>query len=193
MPRFEQKRRWICCFSMDKRKIVGLTLLGVVALVLLRSCRTIPKNVEAVQPFDVQKYLGKWYEIARFDYRFERGLNNVTANYSLKPDGTIKVVNRGFDFSNKKWKESTGKAKFVASTDVAKLKVSFFGPFYSGYNVIAIDPDYQYALVCGKDQDYLWILSRQTTIPAAIREQYLQKSKDYGFDVSKLIWVEHDQ
>jgi apolipoprotein D and lipocalin family protein len=177
---------------MGKKKILGLTLLGIAAVILLKSCRTIPKDVEAVQPFDLQKYLGKWYEIARFDYRFERGLSKVTATYSLQDEESIKVLNRGFDAEKGKWKQSTGKARFVSSRDVARLKVSFFGPFYSGYNVIAIDPSYQYALVCGKNRDYLWILSREKTIPENIKQRYLQTARNYGFDVSKLIWVEQE-
>lgn len=178
---------------MKRKNIIGLTLLGIGILALLKSCRTIPKNVAAVKPFSIERYLGRWYEIARFDFRFERGLNNVTADYSLNEDGTIKVVNRGFDYKNQEWKQSVGKARFVSIPGVAKLKVSFFGPFYSGYNVIALDVDYKYALVCGKNLNYLWILSREKTIPETIRQDFLQKAKDYGFNVSKLIWVEHDQ
>lgn len=177
---------------MKNRNIICLSLVGVGALMLLRSCRTIPKNIQAVQPFAIKNYLGTWYEIARFDYRFEKGLNNVTAHYSLNENGSIKVLNRGFGYRNQKWKQSTGKAKFVSSPDRAMLKVSFFEPFYAGYNVIAIDPNYQYALVCGKNRNYLWILSRQKTVPETTRQQYLQKAKDSGFDISKLIWVDHN-
>jgi apolipoprotein D and lipocalin family protein len=177
---------------MNRKNIIVLTLVGAGALVLIKSCRTIPKNVQAVQPFNLNKYLGTWYEMARFDFRFERGLNNVTANYSLNEDGTIKVINRGYDYRARKWKESIGKAKFVSAPDIAMLKVSFFGPFYSGYNVIAIDPDYQYALVCGKNRDYLWILSRQKGIPETIKQDYVQKARGWAFDVSRLLWVEHN-
>ena len=177
---------------MKRKRILGLGILAITSFVLLKACKTIPKNVVAVKPFHVEKYLGKWYEIARLDFRFERGLNKTEANYSLNKDGTIKVVNRGFDYAKDLWKQSTGKAKFVSSADEAKLKVSFFGPFYSGYNVIAIDPDYKYALVCGKNFDYLWILSREKSIPENVKQEYLQKAKDYGFTVSKLVWVKHD-
>ena len=177
---------------MTRKNIIGLISIAAVTLVSIPSCRTIPENVQAVQPFDLKKYLGTWYEMARFDFRFERGLNNVTANYSLNKDGTLKVTNRGYDYNNKKWKENIGKAKFVSSPQVAMLKVSFFGPFYSGYNVIAIDPEYTYALVCGKNRDYLWILSRQKSLPDSIKQQYLKKAKALGSDVSKLLWVEHN-
>lgn len=179
--------------EMKGKQIIGFTLLGITAFALLKSCRTIPKDVTAIKPFVVERYLGKWYEIARFDFRFEKGLNNTTADYSLNDDGTIKVVNRGFDYKRNQWKQSTGKAKFVSSRAVGKLKVSFFGPFYSGYNVIALDADYKYALVCGKNRDYLWILSREKSIAEKIKSNYLQIAKDYGFDISKLIWVEHNQ
>jgi apolipoprotein D and lipocalin family protein len=127
---------------MKTKNVVGITLLGLVTLILLKSCKTIPKNAIVVKPFDVEKYLGKWYEIARFDFRFEKNLKNTTANYSLNEDGSIKVVNRGYNYKYGKWEEATGKAKFVSSTNEAKLKVSFFKPFYSGYNVIAIDANY---------------------------------------------------
>jgi apolipoprotein D and lipocalin family protein len=179
--------------GMKRRQIIGYTLLGIIAFVLLKSCRTIPKNVAAVKPFVVEKYLGRWYEIARFDFKFEKGLNNTTADYSLNEDGTIKIVNRGFDYKRNKWKQSTGKAKFVSAKTEGKLKVSFFGPFYSGYNLIALDADYKYALVCGKNRDYLWILCRETFIPEKIKNDYLQIAKGFGFDVSKLIWIEHNQ
>lgn len=178
---------------MKGKQIIGFTILGLTAFALLKSCRTIPKHVTAIKPFSVQKYLGTWYEIARFDFRFEKGLNNTTANYSLNRDGTIKVINRGFDYKRNSWKQSIGKAKFVSSSNEGKLKVSFFGPFYAGYNVIALDEDYRYALVCGKNYDYLWILAREKTIPEKIKDNYLQIARNYGFDVSKLVWVEHNQ
>lgn len=173
--------------------LIGSALLGLVGLVALNSCRTIPKGAVAVKPFDSKKYLGKWYEIARFDYRFERNLNNVTATYSLNPDGSIRVDNRGYAYKTNEWKESIGKARFVSSPDEAKLKVSFFGPFYAGYNVLAIDPDYKWALVAGKNRDYMWLLSREKTMPENIRKQYLQKAEALGFKTANLVWVEHDR
>lgn len=179
--------------QMKKEQIIGVALLGIITVALLKSCRTVPKNVTPVKPFAVEKYLGNWYEIARFDFRFEKGLNNTTANYSLNSDETIKVINRGFDFGKNQWKQSVGKAKFVSSKDEGKLKVSFFGPFYSGYNVIALDADYKYALVCGKNRGYLWILSREKSIPENIKNDYLQKARGFGFDVSKLVWIQHNR
>lgn len=173
--------------------IISGTLLGAITIAALISCRSIPKGLKAVKPFDSKRYLGQWYEIARFDFRFEKNLNNTTANYSFNDDGTIKVVNKGFNYKTNKWKEATGKAKFVGDTTEAKLKVSFFGPFYSGYNVLAIDPDYKYALVAGKSRDYLWILSREKTIPQKIKEDYLAFAEKSGFNTSRLLWVEHNK
>ncbi len=158
----------------------------------LFSCATIPKGVNAVQSFQKEKYLGKWYEIARLDFKFERNLNNTTAEYSLKKNGKIKVDNRGYNTVKEKWNQATGKAKFVDDEYTAMLKVSFFGPFYSGYNVIEIDPEYKYALVAGKSHEYLWILSREITIPDEIKTKYLEIAEQAGFKTADLIWVEHN-
>jgi len=167
--------------------------MNVLGIFSLLSCSSIPKGVTAVKSFDKAKYLGKWYEIARMDFRFERNLNNTTADYSLNADGkSIKVLNRGFDYTTHKWKEAIGKAKFVGNETTAMLKVSFFGPFYSGYNVIAIDSEYRYALVTGKNRNYLWILSRETTIPETIKREYLALAEKSGFKTSELVWVEHN-
>lgn len=170
----------------------NLFLMSMTLILGLFSCSTIPKGVEAVQPFDKEKYLGKWYEIARLDFKFERNLNNTTAQYSLNPDGTIKVVNRGYNTKTNEWEEAEGKAKFVRTEDIAMLKVSFFGPFYSGYNVIALDPNYQYALVAGESYNYLWILSRQPTIPDDVKNEFLAVAENGGYDTSDLLWVEHN-
>lgn len=177
----------------QKKLLVSGALLSVAALVLLNSCKTIPKGVKAVEPFNANRYLGKWYEIARMNYRFEKNLNNVTAEYSFRDDGKIKVLNKGYNFKKEKWQQSVGKAKFVDDKTIGKLKVSFFGPFYAGYNVIAIDEDYKYALVAGKDLSYLWILSRDITMPENIKEAYLQKAKELGFNISDLVWVEQNK
>jgi apolipoprotein D and lipocalin family protein len=178
---------------MDTKNLVRNALIGIVGILTFHSCSTIPKGVIAVQPFDKEKYLGKWYEIARMDFRFERNLNNTTANYSINSDGSIKVDNRGFNYKTMEWKQAIGKAKFISEQNVAKLKVSFFGPFYSGYNVIALDNEYKYALVAGKNLSYLWILSRYTTIPEDIKRNYLTIAEKLGYKTSALVWVEHDK
>ena len=155
------------------------------------SCATIPEGVVAVKSFDKEKYLGKWYEIARFDFKFERGLNNTTAEYSLNNNGTIRVDNKGYNIKKAKWQQAIGKAKFVRADTIAMLKVSFFRPFYSGYNVIAIDPDYQYALIAGSSLHYLWILSRERSIPFEIKNKYLKIAEKAGYTTSDLLWIEH--
>jgi len=176
---------------MNVKTLLRYTVMGLIGI-LFGSCSTIPEGAVAVKPFNKEKYLGKWYEIARFDFKFERNMNNTTAQYSINDNGTIKVVNRGYNYEKKEWKEANGIAKYVGDDDVAMLKVSFFRPFYSGYNVIAIDNDYRFALVCGKNLSYLWILSRETTIPEDIKQNYITIAKKLGFNTSDLIWVEHD-
>ena len=164
-----------------------------IGIFIFNSCSTIPKNAQAVKPFDKEKYLGKWFEIARLDFKFEKNLNNTTANYSLNDNGTIKVVNKGYNTKKEKWQDAEGKAKFVGDSNIAMLKVSFFGPFYAGYNVIAIDDDYKYALVAGRNLEYLWILSRETSIPENIKSDYLKVAKNIGYKTEDLIWVKHDK
>ncbi len=179
---------------MKTRYIVGAAALVGISL-FLNSCasNTIPEKATAVQNFDKAKYLGKWYEIARLDFVFEKGLDNTTAEYSLKDNGMIRVDNKGYNAKKDKWSESIGKAKFVGAENVAMLKVSFFGPFYAGYNVIAIDENYKYALVAGDSLKYLWILSREKTIPENIKNDYLKKAKEIGYNTSDLIWVKQDK
>ncbi len=165
----------------------------IIAALLLQSCASIPKGATPVSPFETSQYLGKWYEIARMDFKHERGLNNTTANYSLRDDGKLKVLNKGYEYKDQEWKESEGKAVFRGDNNVAALKVSFFGPFYSGYNVIDIDPEYTYALVVGRNTKYMWILSRTKNIPDDIKERFLNTTKKLGYNNDALIWVEHDQ
>jgi apolipoprotein D and lipocalin family protein len=177
---------------MKNQILIFFLLTGIFTMGLF-SCATIPKGAEAVQAFDKEKYLGKWYEIARMDFKFEKNLNNTTAVYSINDNGTIKVVNRGFNTKKEEWTQAMGKAKFVGDENVGMLKVSFFGPFYSGYNVIAVDQNYKYALVAGKSLKYLWILSRDTDIPKEIKDKYLEMAEDIGYDTSTLLWVSHDK
>lgn len=177
---------------MKTKKIIYV-LMTFVAVVSFYSCSTIPEKASAVKPFYKEKYLGKWYEIARIDFKFEKDLNNTTAEYSLREDGKIKVDNRGYNVKEKKWTQAIGKAKFVGDENIAMLKVSFFGPFYSGYNVIAIDENYKYALVAGKNEKYLWILSRETTIPEDIKKDYLKVAENSGYNTGDLLWVKHDK
>ncbi|MCX8958298.1 outer membrane lipoprotein Blc [Erwinia psidii] len=153
------------------------------------STTTPPEGVTPIEGFNADLYLGSWYEIARLDHSFERGLEQVTATYSKREDGGLNVVNRGYNIKKQRWQESVGKAYFTASPSRASLKVSFFGPFYGGYNVIALDKDYQHALVCGPNRNYLWILSRSPQLADRTREALLTQARQAGFDVTKLIWV----
>lgn len=175
---------------MKTKQLILKMLAGIIGLFAVNSCVTIPKGATAITPFDKEKYLGTWYEIARMDFKFERNLNQTTANYSLNANGSIKVLNRGFNYKTGKWSEAIGKAKFAGDPNVARLKVSFFGPFYGGYNVIALDPDYTYALIAGNNTGYMWILSRMKTIPEDIKQNYLKLAKGLGFNIDALIWVE---
>ncbi|MGZ3928883.1 MAG: lipocalin family protein, partial [Mucilaginibacter sp.] len=159
-----------------KKEHIALGLAGaaIAAIAIgLSSCVSIPKGAKAVSAFQTDKYMGTWYEIARFDFRFEKGLDHVTATYTLNNDSTIRVDNKGFSVKEQKWKESIGKAKLTGNGSEGRLKVSFFGPFYAGYNVIAIDPDYRYALVAGNDLSYLWLLSREKVMPEDVKKDYL--------------------
>ena len=166
--------------------------IALACSLLLAACTGLPEGAQPVKPFELDLYLGKWYEIARLDHSFERGLNNVTASYSLMEDGVVKVENRGFDSEKNKWKDAVGKARPIGDPGEGRLKVSFFGPFYSGYNIIALDKEYRYALVVGNKTKYLWILSREKSVPAGVREDYLRKARTIGCDTTALIWVKHD-
>ncbi|WP_058912489.1 outer membrane lipoprotein Blc [Entomohabitans teleogrylli] len=165
------------------------------AAVLITACQspTPPRGVTVVENFDAQRYLGTWYEIARLENRFEKGLEQVTATYSLNNDGTLRVVNRGFDPNKQRWQQSTGKAKFTGKPTRAALKVSFFGPFYGGYNVIALDNEYRYALVCGPNRDYLWLLSRTPAINADVKQELLSAAARQGFAINQLRWVKQEK
>lgn len=178
---------------MKTMKIIPYMLLMGFVPMLLFSCDSIPKNATPVQNFELAQYLGTWYEIARFDFRFEKDLDNVSAQYSLNENGNVDVLNSGFNFVKGEWEKAEGVAKFRGEKTEAALKVSFFGPFYSGYNVVALDEDYQYALIAGKNLDYLWILSRTKNIPDGVKEDYLRQAAEIGYDTSKLIWVKHDR
>lgn len=176
---------------MTHRRTAARFSLALLVMTL-SGCVGLPEGIEPVRNFDLQKYLGTWYEVARLDHSFERGLSKVTANYSLRPDGGVKVVNRGFSAEKNDWKQAEGKAYFVESPDLGYLKVSFFGPFYGSYVVFRLDHDnYQYALVAGPSRSYLWILSRTPRIDPVLKEELVKIASAAGFDTSKLIFVDH--
>lgn len=176
-----------------KKKKFAVSVWILLGLVLLQACSQVPKGAVVVSFFKIEKYLGKWYEIARLDFRYEKDLNNTTVEYSLNSDGTIKVKNQGYNYKKKKWVHFVGKAKFADTENIAMLKVSFFGPFFSNYNIIALDADYKYALIVGKNKNYLWILSRDKTIPEDVKQVYLKIAEDLDYNTSDLVWVEHDK
>lgn len=162
----------------------------VFLMLFLTGCTGIPEGIEPVRGFEANRYLGKWYEVARLDHSFERGLNNVSAEYSLRADGGIKVINRGFDTNSNSWNEAEGKAYFVEDDKTAYLKVSFFGPFYGSYVVFDLGSNYEYSLVTSSDRSYLWLLSRIPAIEGDLKEKLLKKMEEMGFETEALIFVE---
>lgn len=154
----------------------------------------MPDGVEPVSGFEAERYLGRWYEVARLDHSFERDLSNVTATYSRRDDGAVRVVNRGYDTDDEEWSDIEGVARFVEDEQTAYLKVSFFGPFYASYIVFELDKEgYEYAFVSGFNRDYLWLLAREPQAPAGVRDLFIARAGELGFDTEELIWVEHDK
>lgn len=166
--------------------------MGATAVALKWLDQSQARRAHVVDDFDLNRYLGEWYELARFNFRFEKNLKNTRANYTLNDDGTVSVTNSGYDYVKKKHKVANGKAKLAGKPREGKLKVSFFGPFYSPYNIVAIKGDYEYALVMGKNTDYIWVLSRTKTLPEAVKQDFLQTARQAGYDLSRLVWVKHD-
>lgn len=162
----------------------------LLAAAMLQACAGLPKGVEPVQDFDIQRYLGTWYEIARLDHSFERGLEQVTATYSLRDDGGVRVINRGFSVADKAWEQAEGKAYFMGASDVGHLRVSFFGPFYGAYVVFGLDKTgYEYAFVSGPNRSYLWLLARTPTVAPDVIDQFTQRARALGFATDELIFV----
>lgn len=160
----------------------------------LMSCTGLPRGVEPVGNFELERYLGQWYEIARLDHSFERGLDKVSASYARRREGGVEVVNRGYDLRNQRWKEARGKAYFIGDETIGRLKVSFFGPFYGSYNIIALDrKDYAYAMVCGPNRDYLWILARSPALDPEVLAELIRQAETLGFATAELIYPSHDR
>lgn len=170
--------------------IIGFIIIGI-ALISCRNQKSMIDNT-VVKELDVQKYLGSWYEIARFDHSFERGLVGVTANYSIRDNGKIKVINSGYKNSlNGKFSQAEGKAKIPNPVkEPAKLKVSFFLFFYGDYYVMELDKDYKWAVIGSSSEKYLWILNREPQIENELYIELLERLTKRGYDVSKLIKVE---
>lgn len=162
---------------------------SLLILVALSGCTGMPEGVEPVSDFDKSRYLGTWHEIARLDHSFERGLVDVTAEYSLRDDGAVRVINSGNDSETGEYKVAEGHAKFVGVEGTAHLKVSFFGPFYGSYIVFELDPNYRYAFVAGYNTDYLWLLARDTDISDDTRQLFTDRAQTLGFAVDDLVWL----
>jgi apolipoprotein D and lipocalin family protein len=167
------------------------TLLGssVVSMAILTGCTGIPDGTEPITGFELERYLGQWYEIARLDHSFERDLDCVTATYSLRDDDGVRVINRGYNLAEQAWDEAEGRAYFIDEESVGRLKVSFFGPFYGGYNVLELDEDYQWALVAGPNRDYLWILARTPAMDNATETRLRERAGELDFPTDELIDV----
>lgn len=157
---------------------------------VLAGCTSLPKGVQPIDDFELDRYLGTWYEIARLDHRFERGLSRVTANYSLRADGGVAVQNRGYSATSGEFEDAIGKAYYVGESSSGHLKVSFFGPFYGSYIIFNLDPQYQHAFVSGYNKKYLWLLSRIPAVSDVVISQFKGEAQRLGFDTSQLIMVD---
>ena len=171
---------------------VSRILVGLMIVLTVTACTNVPSGITPVRDFDKTRYLGTWYEIARLDHPFERGLEQISATYTLRNDGGVDVLNQGVEVATGTVSTANGKAYFVADESVGHLKVSFFGPFYASYVIAQLDDNYQYALVTGPDTDYLWILSREKTLAPEIINKLLAFAEQKGFDTQSMIYVKHN-
>ena len=168
-----------------------LVLLAIAIFVVFVGHTGIPDGLTAVKGFDMNRYLGTWYEVARLDHGFEKGQTHVTAEYSLRDDGGLRVVNRGFDPKKGAWEVSEAKGYFLETPDIGRLKLSFFGPFYGSYNIVDLDTrNYSYAMVTGPSRKFFWILSREKTLDPTVMQELVQKAKGMGFRLEKMILVD---
>jgi len=149
-------------------------------------------DLPTVEKVDLIRYAGLWYEIARLPNSFEKGLECVTANYTLKPNGKVEVLNKGFSAKKGAFKSSKGKAWVPDDNYPGRLKVSFFWPFAGNYYIISLDKDYAYALVGDPSRKYLWVLSRTKILDEAIYSELLEKARILGFDIDKMLLIKHD-
>lgn len=168
-------------------------LLFLFSSILLTGCLGTPEGVAPINNFETSRYLGKWYEIARLDHSFERGLSNVSAEYSIRKDGGIRVLNQGFSKKDNEWNEAEGKAYFVSGDTQGHLKVSFFGPFYSSYIIFELDKaNYEYAFISGYNNSYLWLLARKPSVDQTVIDHFITRSKALGFKTDGLIFVNQE-
>ena len=162
-----------------------LAVFTLFLITLIAGCRST-RHIPAAASLDLNRYMGKWYEIARLPNFFEDGMEQISAEYTLESDNSVKVVNSGFKNGQKK--SITGKARLAEDTLNGELEVSFFGPFYSAYRIIKLAEDYRYSVVCGESPDYLWILSRTPELPKEDLQEILEFLSQHKFPVEKLIW-----
>jgi apolipoprotein D and lipocalin family protein len=188
-------------FKMMKATISALkrywnnrrTLFLCLAFLPGSTAMAMPEGASAVEKFSLERYLGSWYEIARLDHRFERGMTQVTATYSMRDDGGVRVLNRGYKETKSKWSDAEGRAYFIGESNVGQLKVTFFWPFYGAYNIIALDQEnYSYALVIGNNTKYLWILAREPSLDPQVLENLLKQAKELGFATDQLIYPQKE-
>jgi len=165
--------------------------LCVLACCLLSGCLAVPDGIEPIDDFEFNRYLGKWYEIARLDHSFERDLEAVTAEYSLREDGGIRVINSGRNTETQLNQEAEGRAYFVEEPNIGHLKVSFFGPFFGSYVIFELDEDYQTAFIAGNTTNYLWLLARTPKVSQELIDEFIASADQLGFDTRQLIFVNH--
>ena len=165
--------------------------LWIAVCYFLSGCLAVPDGIEPVDNFELNRYLGDWYEIARLDHSFERGLEAVKAEYSLRDDGGIRVINSGRDSKSQVAQQAEGRAYFVEEPNLGHLKVSFFGPFFGSYVIFELDENYQYAFIAGNSRDYLWLLARTPKVSEELIDQFISRASLLGFDTSQLIFVTH--
>lgn len=175
---YQYKKNDGCAYN-----IVLLIILLLVTAVACNSRVTVDNS--PVPSVDINRYLGNWYEVARYDHRFERGLTHCTANYTMQEDGTVQIVNRGMKKGERK--TSVGKAKLTSNPGI--LRVSFFWPFYSDYRILMLDDDYSYALVGSDSDDFLWILSRTPSLKSETLDHIIREAHHRGYNTDNLIWV----
>lgn len=178
-------------FELISVKAINVEKIALLlSSLLLASCLGRPDGVSPVEQLDTQRYLGTWYEVARLDHSFERGLSNVTADYSMREDGGLRVINRGYSTEEGDWQQAEGRAYTIEEDQPGHLKVSFFGPFFGSYVVFELDPDYQYAFVAGNTTNYLWLLARTPSVSDELKTHFLQRAEKLGFEVEDLIFVD---
>jgi apolipoprotein D and lipocalin family protein len=168
---------------------MAMKWVWVMLLAGLSGCGGVPRGLQPVQNFDLRRFEGHWYEIARLDHRYERGLTRVSIDYRALPDDRVEIDSRGYDTIRREWRSQNGIARFQGSRNEASLEVSFLDAFHSGYNVLYIDPGYRYALVAGSNRHYFWLLSRTPQLDSSVIESLLARARVWGFDTAALHYI----